>query len=467
MARARSLAALGALEVAALAAMGWIPGGRATPLPAFLLWGAAWLALVAAVARVRGTPLSLPAASPGRRGIAARTPDGVDRAVMWCVAVLGRAALWPLSPHFSDDVWRYLWDGWTALQGINPYVHAPDAAALEPFRTSWHHLINHPGVSTIYPPGAQVVFLLLAALGPGVLLFKAAWILADLGVGWVLERLEARRGGRGTAPLLWLWSPLVLVEVAWSGHMDPLGVLPMMAALLALAGTPAGGPGPPAPGEGPEGGRGRCLLGGALLGLGASVKFAPALAIPALWRRRGATAAAVAVAVPLLLVLPYVGAGPDLWAGLGEYATRWRFNAGLFLPLEALLGTPAARVAATVLPGAVAAGAAWRRWRLDRTLLWAIGTGVALAPTIHPWYLLWILPLAALRRSVPWIVFTATVFLAYAGHDVYRATGEWPESPWVRVLVHGPFLLALAAELARHLRNRAEGNTDAPEEFPG
>jgi len=447
----RVLAALGLLEVAALAAMGWLSGGRGTPFPAFLLWGVAWGALGLALwwSGAFGGRVAAPGGAVRGSGFPAGDDDPDRyRAVVWGVAVAGRVALFPLPPHFSDDIWRYLWDGRVAINGINPYSHPPDAAALETLRSSWHHLINHPSIPTIYPPGAQVVFVLLAVLGPGVLLYKAAWIGADLGVGRILERLESDGDGPGLASFLWLWSPLVLVEVAWSGHMDPVGILPMVAALLFL--RPGGRPGPdPAPrgaaGSG-DSGRRRDLIAGALLGLGAAVKFAPAAALPALWRRRGGRAALVGLLVPALLALPYLWAGAGLLDGLGEYTARWRFNAGLFLPLETLLGSSAARAAAVGAPGVAAAWAAWRRWPVDRALLWALGAGLLLAPTLHPWYLLWILPLAALRRSPAWILFTATVFLAYFGHDVYRATGDWPEPLLLRVLIHGPVLLALAWE---------------------
>ncbi len=433
-----ALAALGVVEAAALAGMAWIPSARAVPAPAFLLWGVAWTAMAAGWALVR------------RGGPAAGLLDGRQgRAVVWAVAVGARLALLPADPHFSDDVYRYLWDGWVSLKGVNPYLHAPDAAALEPLRTAWHGLVNHPSVATIYPPGAQAVFHGLAVLGPSVLLFKAAWVAADLGVGWVLDRLDRRRPGPGRALLLWLWSPLVIVEVAWSGHLEPLGVLPMVAALLWLDGREAGGDGTDR-GEADRGGRaehpaGGPAVGGALLGLGAAVKFAPAAALPALVRRHGWRALAAAALVPAALLVPYLDAGGALLSGLGEYASRWEFNAGLFLALRSAVGADAARLVGGLVPAAIAVAAAWRGREVGPTLFWCLGAALLLSPTLHPWYLLWILPFAALRGSPSWILWTGTIFLAYAGLDAYRATGHWPEPPLLRGLVHLPFLALLAA----------------------
>lgn len=451
-----ALALLGGLQMTALALLGWLPGARGTPFPAFLLWGAAWSAHALAWLRLERGRGRYP--GPGRDADSGGQEAGAGpggpgprvgaRAVLWAVGVGGRLLLLPLTPHFSDDIYRYLWDGRIALHGVNPYLHAPDAEALEPLRTAWHALVNHPEIPTIYPPGAQILFHLLALLGSSVLLYKAAWVVADLGVAWVVDRIARRRGLGATPLLLWLWSPLVLVEVAWSGHLEPLGILPMVAAVLLLA-RPGGRSAGKA--AGPDSRR-RGLLAGGFLGLGVSVKLAPALALPALARRRGPAAAALILLVPLLLYLPYSGAGARLFAGLGEYAARWEFNAGLFLPLEALFGPRGARLAGGGAAAAVALLAGLRRWPLDRALLWAMGAALLLSPTLHPWYLLWILPLAALARSRAWIVLTATVFLAYAGLDAYRATGHWPEPVALRLLVHLPFYLVLAAEAVARLR---------------
>jgi hypothetical protein len=186
-------------------------------------------------------------------------------------------------------------------------------------------------------------------------------------------------------------------------------------------------------------------VGGALLGLGAAVKFAPAAALPALARRHGWRAVGGALLVPAALLVPYLDAGGALFSGLGEYAARWEFNAGLFLALRPAVGVDAARLAGVLVPAAIAAFAAWRGWGVGRTLFWCLGAALLLSPTLHPWYLLWVLPFAALRASPAWILWTGTVFLAYAGLDAYRATAYWPEPPLLRAVVHLPFLALLAA----------------------
>lgn len=434
-----ALIAVGFAQLALLAALGWWPGARATPFPALALLGGAFALHLAAAFLQSRRPAS--------------------RAVLWGGGALMRAVLLPLPPHYSDDVWRYLWDGWVQLQGVNPYAHPPAAPALEPLRTAWHTLVNHPEIPTIYPPGAQLAFLALAALGPSVLLTKLAWVVADLGVAAVLDRLTPRPSGTASPALvLWLWSPLVIVEVAWSGHLEPLGILPMMGAVWlarrasARPGAKGGDLDGGAPSDGWRDRRAPALWAGALLGIGGAVKLAPLAALPALWRRRGAMAVLGAAAALLVVAVPYLGAGPAaLTEGLRTYAARWSFHPGLFRLLEAALGDGGARAAAAAAVIGIALTATWRGWSLDRTLLWTLGAALLLSPTLHPWYVLWVLPLAALRGSGAWVLLAGTVFLAYAGLDAFRSTGRWPQPGWIALLIHAPVLLWLALEGLRTL----------------
>ncbi len=428
------------LEAAALAAMGWWPDGRGTPWPALGLWAVAFSAYAVACGRT-----------------------GVSRRQAWLGGIFLRALLLPLAPAFSEDIYRYMWDGWVQGHGLNPFSFAPAEPGVEALRTEWWVRINHPEIPTIYPPGAQLAFRALAALAPAWIVFKLAWIAADLGVAWLIERVAARRSG-GLAPralLLYLWSPLLVVEVAWSGHLEPLGLLPVMAAVALDERGRLGRTGTPPPGPRRDVGVRRLSL-GALLGLGAAIKFAPLAAVPALWRRHGLRAAAAAVLLPVVLYAPFVSAGTRLFEGLGEYADRWAFNAGAFRLLGGVIGPDElARWTAAALVVAVAAVAAWRRWTLARTLLWTTGAALLLSPTLHPWYVLWILPFACLFESRAWLALSGTVFLAYAGRDAYLASGVWPEPAWLRALVHGPVILLLLYE-ARGLPQRLARRRQVP-----
>lgn len=191
-------------------------------------------------------------------------------------------------------------------------------------------------------------------------------------------------------------------------------------------------------------------LGGTLLAAAASVKLAPAAGLPVLIRRRGWKAAVIFALVAGLLAVPFLDVGRQMAAGLGEYVRRWSFYAGPHALLALLPGGAAAAkwIAAAAVGGLALAAARWR-WSLERALFWILGGGLLLSPTLHPWYLLWILPLAALRRSRGWILFTGLAFLPYGYLDRFLATGEWPQPWWLRALLWVPPVTLLAWDAVR------------------
>ena len=432
------LLVLGLVEVAFLAVFGWADG-VSLPLPRLLLPAGAFVCY-----GIAGWTMT-------------RHPRRGSVAVVWGVAVLARVALLPVAPELSDDVYRYLWDGHVLSEGTNPYAYAPSDEALSTLRTPWHDRINHPDVPTIYPPVAQLLFLAASAVGGGTILAaKLLWLVFDLGCGFLLQQVAVRTGRRPARVLVWyLWSPLLVVETAWSAHFDAAGLF-LMAALLWVATRP----GPPQP----QRTSARAAVLGAVLALATLVKLAPAALLPPLLRRRGGWAATAFVLACVALYVPFVGVGGFLpgvgtgqvAAGLRTYAEHWSANPGAFALIEAAAGDPlTARTLSVVVTLGVALYAAWRRFSLERSMLWIVGAGLLLSPTVHPWYALWALPAAALRSSRPFLLLSGLAFLGYWGLASHQAGGGWPQPTWTLVAIWLPVWALLAAEAAKAARVRA------------
>ena len=411
-------------------------------------------------------------------------------ALIWAIAILARLALLPLAPELSDDIYRYLWDGHLLTQGVNPYAHPPGDEALAALRTPWHGEINHPDVPTIYPPLTQLLFGAVALLGGPfaadagaggqagfsagagvtaalasgpIIAAKLVWLCFDLGCGLLLHRIAVRTDRDPAPVLIWyLWSPLLIVETAWSAHFDSVGLF-LIAALIIVAGNRR---------------RGRALFTGTLLAAAALVKFAPAAALPALVRRHGPATLVAFTAVCAVLYLPFAaigsfgGVGPfepvgpaALTEGLRTYARHWSANEGAFALIDAVVRDPVhARTTATALVLAVVAWVTWRRFPVERALLWILGAGLLLSPTVHPWYVLWVLPMAALRGNRPFLLLGGLVFLGYWGLASYQAIGVWPQPGWNRAAIWVPVWGMLVAGLAVRGRHRQIARREKPDE---
>jgi len=360
------------------------------------------------------------------------------------LALLFRLTLLISAPSLSDDVYRYVWDGRVQLAGINPYLYAPDAPEVAHLRDGLYSGINHKDISTIYPPLAQGFFLLVCALHPGLWMMKGALVLVELGLILLLLRILRQRGQDPRRVLLYAWNPLPLIEVAGSGHLDVLAVSLLLLALYWL-----------------EAGRRLPAVwaaAGAIL-----AKLLPVLALPLFWRGlRGQRR--LLWWLPLLVglgFLPYAGAGMQLFAGLEAYLRHWRFNDAFFsLAYQALgQGEPALHQAKLLGAGLLGLVALWA-WRraadLYRGAFAVLGAYLLLTPTLHPWYLVWVLPFLALFPSPAWLYLSGAVFLAYEVLGGYSTAGVWEEKPWVLWAQFLPFcLLLLGPPLYRWAQRRA------------
>lgn len=402
----RYLIPAGIVELACLSALGWVPHaaeGWSRPL----LFAVAFAAYAVAALEVKDT-----------RGGAT---------LVWVTAILLRLALLPLAPTLSHDVYRYLWDGQVQLGGVNPFGIAPMDPDLTAMRTAWFTLVPHADAATVYPPLAQMAFLALALAGGTVLQAKLLWVGLDLGTGWMLGRIAHLSGrSRRLTQLLYLWSPLLVVEVAWNGHMVSLALF-LLALIALLARAP--------------------VSAGITTGLAAMVVPPAAAGVPPLMRRFGLRFLGASVVGALVAYLPYAAGGWSVLEGLGGPLLRQRFLEGPFLLLEsAIPGVFAPRVAASAIVLGVAVWVAARGFRPERALLWVLGAALLLSPALRPCYALWILPFAALRVSLPWLFLTGVAFLAYTGWAPGVDVLDTAQPVWVHLAVWLPLLFLLWAE---------------------
>jgi len=356
-----------------------------------------------------------------------RPKGGLAR--LFTIAVLVRLVLLGSSPTLSDDVYRYLWEGYAAVSGGNPYLHAP----LDPIWDAWgmseiRSQVNHPEISAVYPPLVIWIFGILASLATVPMVIQGAMGLADAGVALMLGRILKRRG-RTLAPA-WLYAlhPLGAVESAGSGHVESLAILCVLLAIDSW--------------DRRESGAGWAMA-------GAMVKLLPAALLPRLWRKQP-WLIALGVLVGVVTALPFADAGRLMFRGFFAYAEQWRFNGLVFSWMEAGLGADARWVCMGL--GVLLVLRAMRVCRLpEHVALWAGGVFVILSPTVHPWYVLWAWVPALLCGVRSWTLLATMAPLSYLVFLTYDpGTQRWEEQEWLPVLTTLPFLLALAWESVRH-----------------
>lgn len=452
---------------------------------ALLLWASMWLPYLALCLRSMTS-----AARDQRSGPSERTPLGAATVLAWALLfrlVLSFAGLpietptdaWDAlrddlgaesagyQPFFlwDNDAWRYLWDGHVAAAGISPYRTTPaQVLAAADAQESWAEELVEEGpwldvldsVSyrehpSVYPPLAQGLFRLSHAVAPGsVFVWKIQLVVLDW-LGCLLFLRLLRRTNRSDSLLIWLaWNPLLLKEVAGSGHLEG-ALLPLLIATLYAAATR------------------RRAWAAAWLGAATLLKLWPLILAPALLLRARRGASAVYSGVVVLGLLPWFAELAALFEALRSFAGTWVFNPGAWLLFETVAkGLGAGEGAAswargihlglTALIGTLLAlraitsrrGAGLEPSPLDeicRDWLWILGAYLLLAPTVMPWYLVVALPVASLLRFWPWHVVTLASVLSYL---IYALRYE---STTVLVLEHGAIAIALALWFRGHRRH--------------
>lgn len=373
----------------------------------------------------------------------------------WLVAIFSRSILLPMYP--GDDVWRYLWEGYIQTQGFSPYDLAPNVVELIPYRTSWWELINHLDVSAIYPPIAQLGFFALAAIAPSVLLFKLAFVAADLLVCWLLVRQFGY-----VKTLVYAWNPLVIYSFAGGAHYDSWFILPLVAAWFVFEGKRErirSGWLPFSWHDAAGTLNAKFFLSSGLIGISAAIKW---MSLPILsflvwqaWRRKSLPFAIIVAIVgllpPILSAIPFCHSGECPLIPTGSDFVSFGRSAEL---LPYLIGLIWARSREAnwiyLLPLAIAGIVLL--WKAKTFQSFASGYFFALlviSPIVHAWYFTWLVPFAIPRQNLGVRLVSLSVFV-YFILQYRKALGnyDWLLSDLERTLLWLPFLVGFLTTIA-------------------
>jgi Glycosyltransferase family 87 len=295
-------------------------------------------------------------------------------------------------PLLSSDVFGYLdWARMGVLHGLNPYSTQAASVVSDPVYgfVRWHTLTSP------YGPLFTLATYALVPLGlPGSLwAFKLVVTLSSLGCAALIWRC-ARALGRSPRAALALYglNPAVLVYTLGGFHNDAIMTVMVMAAVY-LAVT------------------GRERAGVVMSSLAVAVKSSAGLVIPFLIlgasdrRRALVTALAAGAAVLALALAAFRGQAFDFIDILG---TQQTLNSGSSVPaqLGAVFGWTGSPIPVRVVASALGVAAmgffvarAWRGADWIEQAAWATLSLMVTSSWLLAWYIIWLVPLAALGRG--------------------------------------------------------------------
>ena len=367
-------------------------------------------------------------------------------AIIIFLAIIFRLCLVPSDPAvLSKDMYRYIWDGRVQQNGINPYLYPPQADELKNLRDN--HIfpnINRKDYPTLYPAGAQIFFRIFYILaGNSVTAYKGLMVFFDILTLLVLSTMLRAYGFKASRIIVYAWNPLVIFEIAYSGHLEGLTVFLMATALYLHAihkKIPA-------------------II---MLALSTAVKLYPALLLAAFLNRGHRIKGIITfLAAIMLLYLPFLGAGGKISGFLPVYLQNpyESFNLGLkYLLMRLIPGLDYHLLSLMFIIALMIAGLVVLLKEKDgleviRYAYILVGSLMILMPaSLHPWYVILIIPFLAIYPNPAWLVFTSTVTLSYLKYT--SPQGIMPT--WILLIEYLPLFALLAAGWI--LRYRLKGS---------
>ena len=310
-------------------------------------------------------------------------------------------------PIFSDDLYRYLWEGKLVTQGGNPYLQPPVSFDIADSILS---KVNHPSVPSVYPPIVMWVFAATAYVLYDPIAIKLLMALADCCVLILLAQLLDSEWSKA-----WVYAlhPLPIIETAGSGHLEPLAIAPLLLGIKLWR---------------------RKKSGGAFwIWVSAGVKILPALFLPLVRKDyRG-----MLYGSAILALSAYSLWEEGVLEGIFIYAEHWSFNGSLF-PILDFLVPQYARLIVGVLGGVIVAYSLLRWNNPIICGLWITGTFLIVSPTVHPWYGLWVFPFAVLCFADLWLILLSLLPISYVALLSYNSqTQSWSPPLWPQLIEYG------------------------------
>ena len=343
--------------------------------------------------------------------------------IILAVAIACRLAALFAEPYLSSDIYRYVWDGIVQHAHISPYRYVPGDPALAflraPHQGIFDNINRRDYAHTIYPPAAQALFYLITWISPTVTFMKAVMVLLEGVTMYALVTLLHHLGVRRERTLLYAWCPLVIWEIAGSGHLDSAAMAFIALALLARY-------------------RKQSILTGLFLCIAILLKFYPLVLLPALYRRGDFKMPAAVAAVIALGYAAYSSVGVLVFGFLGGYVQEEGMATGTrYFILELAQKIPGLHDLSTrtylVFCAAVFAAILWWCWRIagqqgtgDLKHLRSDGDAAFLAPAFalaaalmflfsphYAWYILWLVPFFTLMPNLPILTYLLGFFYLY------------------------------------------------------
>jgi alpha-1,6-mannosyltransferase len=367
------------------------------------------------------------------------------------MAIVVRLVVAFIPPQLSDDIYRFIWDGQLIVNHQNPLLTTPDN--LLPllkdntaYFTHLHSKINHPQFYTCYPPLMQLVFWMSAQLGgysmvANMIILKLIIAITDSIAVILLAKLLKQLQLPVMLVILYAFNPAVIIEGTGNAHFEVMQVCFMIAAVYCST-------------------QNQLVSAAGFWGLAVITKLLPLVLLP-IWIKKlgwkkGILFSLISTGVAIIAFTPFISIDSlnAFRQSLGLYFQNFEFNASFYYlareigwwvkgynyisfigPL--LMGVFLCIYAAIFF---TSRKGDWHSFSIKA--IWVLTLYYALATTVHPWYIINLLPFAILAGKRFPLAWCGVAFLSYHAY----ANAAFKENLWLTGLEYAIVIAAIIYE---------------------
>ncbi|HNP18120.1 MAG TPA: polyprenol phosphomannose-dependent alpha 1,6 mannosyltransferase MptB [Fulvivirga sp.] len=357
-------------------------------------------------------------------------------------------------PNLSDDIYRFVWDGKLVGAGIHPFAELPShylGMGIPGIDQQLYDKLNSPDYFTIYPPLAQFIFWISTVFTDSVTIsaitIRAMIIGAELGTIWVMLKLLKRYNLPRERVFLYALNPLVILELTGNLHFEAFMIFFVMLFIYYIS-------------------RVNIVKAALFLAMSVASKLIPLIFIPLLIKRLSIKQVLLFSLLTgvfiLLLFLPLIDY--DLIKGMsssiGLYFQKFEFNASVYYIIREIgfwqkgyniIGTAGIYLAlATFVLVLIKSISHNGKQNIANPMMWVMVIYLALATTVHPWYITTILALSVFTQYRFVVLWSFLVFFSYVG---YTATG-FEENLTITFIEYSLVISMAGFEVFKNIKSR-------------
>ncbi len=389
--------------------------------------------------------------------------SGYTQKQLLYIGIFFRIIFFVAIPSLSQDFYRFIWDGYCCLNGVNPYVTSP-AEIMTPVTVTFPNqaeLVAKMGSLSEnnfsnYPPLKQLIFAITAFVSGGsilinIVLLRLFVIVADIGLFLVSCKLLRIFNLNSKLAFLYFLNPLVILELTGNLHFEGIMAFLFVGSLYFIA-------------------KNKIVTSSFAFALSVLAKIMPLQFIFILFRtlqwKKWLVFSVIAFVICLVSFLPFLGNSsiPDFIETTALWFTNFEFNGSVYNLIK-YVGTkwvgynPIAMVGRFIIVFNLIVVAILSLRKSNKNLSGAIESMVILlsvyffmSTTVHPWYVITILALSVFTSYSYILVWTFTAAFSY----YFYSQPQFQQSALILFLEYLPVLGLFFWEMTGRKSNRFE-----------